>query len=135
MASTANTEILPCFVGGEPRTARSGETLEATNPATGDVIARFPRCGADVDDDAVQAGRRAFLDWRETPAIERAAMVRSLADAVESHAEELASLDVRENGSLIREIGDAQFAAAALRYTRCRSPSASSGASSRPITR
>lgn len=37
------------LIGGEPRAA-SGQILEAFNPATGELLARFPRGGAeDVD--------------------------------------------------------------------------------------
>ena len=105
------------YIGGEHRLARSGASLEATNPATGEVIGRFPRGDAQDVDDAVAAAREAFGGWRATPAIERAGMVRRLADLIEEHAEELAMLDVTENGSPIREMrADAYTAANALRY-------------------
>jgi acyl-CoA reductase-like NAD-dependent aldehyde dehydrogenase len=110
-------ETLPMYIDGSFRRARSGETLDTINPATGEVIARFPRGDAQDIDDAVAAAEAAFHDWRAIPATERARMVRDLADRVEEHAEELALLDVKENGSPIREMrADAYVGAAALRY-------------------
>ena len=117
MAMATETEVRPDLVGGELRFARSGETIDATNPATGETIARFPRCREEDVDDAVRAAKAASLDWRRASPQERAARVMELADAIVEHAEELALLDVVENGSPIREMrGDAHAAAASLRY-------------------
>ena len=117
MSVTTNIETLPIYIDGSFRQARSGETIDATNPASGEVIARFPRCDSRDVDDAVVAAEAAFTQWRATPALERANMVRELADRIEEHADELAMLDVHENGSPIREMrADAFAGAAALRY-------------------
>jgi acyl-CoA reductase-like NAD-dependent aldehyde dehydrogenase len=117
LSLSTESEALSIFIDGEFRQARSGNTIEATNPATGEVIGRFPRAGADDVDDAVRAASAAFREWRATPAVQRAKMVTALADRIEEHAEELAMLDVSENGSPIREMrADAFTGAAALRY-------------------
>ena len=118
MATHTDLRAWPILVGGEFRGARSGETIDAINPATGEVIGSFPRC-ADVDvDDAVQAAKRAFAGWRvRTGPLERVGCVLRLAELIAEHAEELALLDVNENGSPIREMrNDAGIAIAALRY-------------------
>jgi acyl-CoA reductase-like NAD-dependent aldehyde dehydrogenase len=105
------------LIGGEQRPARSGSTIEAIDPATGELLARFPRCGAEDVDDAVSAAQRAQREWRALPPLERAALVGRIAEAVLAHAEELAALDVADNGSPIREMrNDAHIAAALLRY-------------------
>lgn len=58
---------------------------------------------ADVDA-AVQSARTAFESWRyETPA-RRAALLRAAAAGLESRADELALVQVRENGKLWREM-------------------------------
>jgi betaine-aldehyde dehydrogenase len=117
MATQADVETRPILIGGEFRTARSGETIDALNPATGEIIARFPRCGPDDVDDAVQAAQAAFESWRDTTPLERAQRALRLADLIAEHAEELALLDVTENGSPIREMrNDANIAIATLRY-------------------
>jgi len=111
------TETIPALVGGRRVLARDGATLDAVDPATGGLLARFPRGGAEDVDDAVAAAAAAFPEWRATHPSERAAVVRSIADAVLGHAEELARLDVEDNGSPIREMrNDAHIAAGLLRY-------------------
>jgi betaine-aldehyde dehydrogenase len=105
------------LVGGELRAARSGATIDAVNPATGEVIGTFPRCGPEDVDDAVAAAVAAFPGWRDTNPLVRARSLLGLADLIAEHAHELAMLDVTENGSPIREMrNDANIAMAALRY-------------------
>ena len=119
MTSAAEDTVptIPILVGGEFRHAHDGATIDAVNPATGELIARFPRCRAQDIDDAVHAAADAQPGWRSASPLERAAAVRRLAELIEEHAEELALLDVAENGSPIREMrNDAFGAAASLRY-------------------
>jgi betaine-aldehyde dehydrogenase len=104
-------------IGGELRRARSDETFDAVNPATGLTLARVPRCRAQDVADAVDAARRALPEWRSIGPLARAALVAQIADVVEEHAEELALLDVLDNGSPIREMrNDSRIAAGQLRY-------------------
>jgi acyl-CoA reductase-like NAD-dependent aldehyde dehydrogenase len=117
MATGTELETLQILIGGEFRAALSGETLEAINPATGEPIARFPRCGAGDVNDAVAAARTAFETWRHTSPLERARCALRLAELIAENAEELALLDVTENGSPIREMrNDANIAIGTLRY-------------------
>jgi acyl-CoA reductase-like NAD-dependent aldehyde dehydrogenase len=110
-------ETVPVLIAGEPAVARSGETIDAINPATGETIARIPRCGAGDVDDAVRAAAAAQPSWRALGPLRRAAIVNRIADVVMEHAEELARLDVADNGSPIREMRrDAGIAAGQLRY-------------------
>ncbi|MGH2852139.1 MAG: aldehyde dehydrogenase family protein, partial [Solirubrobacteraceae bacterium] len=60
MATQTELRAWPILIGGEFRRARSGATLDATNPATGEVIGSFPRCEAQDVDDAVAAALEAF---------------------------------------------------------------------------
>ena len=117
MATHTDLKAWPMLVGGEFRAARSGETIDVINPATGETVGTVPRGRSEDVDDAVRAARDAFETWRHTHPLERAKRVLALADLILEHAEELAMLDVVENGSPIREMrGDAQKAAAQLRY-------------------
>lgn len=105
------------LVGGERRAASSGETIDAHNPATGELLGSFPRGAAADVDAAVAAAKAAFPEWRAAGASARAACVNRLADLVIENAEELAVLDVLDNGSPIKEMrNDANFAATHLRY-------------------
>lgn len=113
--STIDTQ--PVLIGGERQKAASGDTLEAINPATGEVLGHIPRCsGADVDA-AYEAASDASAAWARLDPVERAACVRELADAVERRGDELAAIDVADNGSPLREMRkDVDHGVAALRY-------------------
>lgn len=110
-------ETTPVLIGGALREASSGETLDAVNPATGETIARIPRCGVLDVDAAARAAAAAQPGWQRLDPLERAGIVNRIAQAVIDHAEELAVIDVADNGSPIREMRrDAHIAAAQLRY-------------------
>ncbi|MFT3864283.1 MAG: aldehyde dehydrogenase family protein [Solirubrobacterales bacterium] len=105
------------LIGGEARGARSGETFDAVDPSSGETIARVPKADAEDVAAAVAAAEAALPAWRAATPLERAAVVRRIADVVEEHAEELALLDVVDNGSPIREMrNDSRIATAHLRY-------------------
>jgi acyl-CoA reductase-like NAD-dependent aldehyde dehydrogenase len=105
------------LIGGEARRARAGETFETVDPSSGEAIAQVPRGRAEDVADAVTAAEAALPAWRAAPPRERTAVVNRIADVVEEHAEELALLDVVDNGSPIREMrNDSRIAAAHLRY-------------------
>jgi acyl-CoA reductase-like NAD-dependent aldehyde dehydrogenase len=107
----------PFLAGGELLGAEAEDTIEARNPATGELLALIPRCrSADVDT-AVRAAQAAQPQWRALGPQGRAKVVGEIADVILAHAEELAQLDVADNGSPIREMRrDAGIAATQLRY-------------------
>jgi betaine-aldehyde dehydrogenase len=110
-------ETVPVLLGGELALADNGETIDALNPATGEVIARIPRCGPADIDAAVQAAEAAQPAWRAAGPLERARVVNEIAAIVMDNAPELSALDVADNGSPIKEMRrDAGIAAAQLRY-------------------
>jgi len=111
------SEVVPTLIGGDLRGSSSGATIDAVNPATGELLGRIPRCNAADVDDAVQAARDAFPAWRGTPAAARARLLVELADALIDAKEELAQLDAADNGSPIRGLRtDVEIGAAELRY-------------------
>jgi acyl-CoA reductase-like NAD-dependent aldehyde dehydrogenase len=115
--SATETPTVPILIGGDFREAVSGETIEARNPATGELLARFPRCTAADVSAAVEAAHAAYPAWRATPAPERARLLLELADAVLTRKDELALLDAADNGSPLRDLRiDAEIGAAELRY-------------------
>ena len=66
---------------------------------------------ADVDA-AVQSAHRAWKDWRKTKPLERAALLRKVAEVLRANAAELAMIDSANCGNPIREmLKDAVFAA------------------------
>lgn len=98
---TATAPTVQNLIDSEYAAASSGETEPVLNPATGEVIAHAPRSsGADVNR-AVDAAERAFEQWSTTPPSERALALIRLADAIEEHAEELATLESDNAGKPI----------------------------------
>ena len=86
------------FVGGDWVDAAEGGTAEIINPATGETIAEVPD-GSQADvDRAVEAAKRALPEWLETTPQERSEMLLKLADAIESHTDELARVESQNVG-------------------------------------
>jgi 1-pyrroline dehydrogenase len=81
------------LIAGQRAAARSGETLEVLNPATGERIAEVPSSGAEDVDLAVRAAADAFVEWFDSTPKERATLLLRLADIIDAHAEELASAE------------------------------------------
>lgn len=98
------TEFL-MLVNGKRVSARSGRTYQSLNPATGEPWSVLPDADeADVDG-AVRAADAAFRDaaWAKLTATARGKLLRRLGDLIAEHAGELAELETRDNGKLIRE--------------------------------
>jgi acyl-CoA reductase-like NAD-dependent aldehyde dehydrogenase len=89
------------LVDGKLTPARSGRTFRRISPYTATVIAQVPDAGVEDVEVAVRAAADARAIWRDTEPIERAKLVRELADVIERHGEELALLDTVDAGSPI----------------------------------
>jgi len=100
------TQTLQNFIDGEFVGPAEGETEPVLNPATGDEIAQAPKStGPDVDR-AVAAARGAFDDWSRTTPGERALALLRIADAIESHADEIAQLESANAGKPLQAFKD-----------------------------
>jgi phenylacetaldehyde dehydrogenase len=89
------------FIGGEWVTASSGATREVLDPATGAAISTMANGDAKDVDLAVRAAREAFEHgpWRSMSTAERAKIIWNIGNLVDEHAEELAQLEVLDEGS------------------------------------
>jgi aldehyde dehydrogenase (NAD+) len=109
-----------CFIGGKWVPAASGKTFETINPATEEVIAQVAEGDAADVDLAVAAAREALEHgpWSKMDARERGRLMFKLADLIEEEEEELAALEVLDNGKPIREArtGDLPLLLDCLRY-------------------
>jgi (Z)-2-((N-methylformamido)methylene)-5-hydroxybutyrolactone dehydrogenase len=92
------------LIGGEWVDAAAGETFDTVNPFTGRAWATVPRARAEDVDRAVQAARAAFGDWRARAPVERARLLRRLADLIAENASRIAVVETTDNGKLIREM-------------------------------
>jgi acyl-CoA reductase-like NAD-dependent aldehyde dehydrogenase len=86
--------------------APSSRRMQTSNPYSGEVWADVADDPAAVDM-AVAAARRAFDHgpWRTMPGTERAALIRRLGALLTRDAEQLALIETRDNGKIIRETG------------------------------
>jgi betaine-aldehyde dehydrogenase len=77
--------------------------ISVLEPATGEEMAQVPRAGAEEVDAAVAAAKRAFPAWRAVSPADRAALMRTLADAIEERSADLATLEARNAGKPISD--------------------------------
>ena len=99
------------WINGRWQDAKSGQTFERENPATGEVIGRFPDSAADDVADAVKAALDAFDGWRSTPAPKRAEILFRAAELLLARKEDLARDVTIEMGKVLPEArGDVQEA-------------------------
>ncbi|RQS23253.1 5-carboxymethyl-2-hydroxymuconate semialdehyde dehydrogenase [Burkholderia sp. Bp8998] len=80
------------------REVESRETFTTLNPATGDVIADVASAGEAEVDAAVRAAKDAFPKWANTPAKERAKLMRKLGELIEKNVPKLAALETQDTG-------------------------------------
>jgi len=88
------------FIDGKFVPARSGETFEVINPATGEVFAKASAGAAADIDLAVKAARRAFDSgpWSAMNPSVRRNLMWKLADALEKNGDQIAILETLNNG-------------------------------------
>lgn len=86
------------FIGGRWTESADPTHRELVNPATEEVVARFPAGSPQDADAAVLAATEAQPGWRALPLVERIRVISSWADAIAQHAGELAELECQEMG-------------------------------------
>src|SRR5688572_31690720 len=105
------------LVGGEWVDAASGETMEVLNPSTGEVIAEVPRSSAEDVERAVEAARKANVEWADKTPKDRMELLLKLADVIDENAEELTRLESQNVGKPMAIAGDEMpFSADNLRF-------------------
>ena len=80
------------------RTCGSADSMSVIDPSTAAPFIEVPAASLAQLDVAVTAANRAFPAWRATPVARRQEIVRSLADVIRAHIEELALLVTMEQG-------------------------------------
>jgi acyl-CoA reductase-like NAD-dependent aldehyde dehydrogenase len=92
---------MPMWIGGALGPADEGGTLGATNPTTGEEIARFPNARASDVGRAVASARTAFDAgpwWNEWGTNKRARCLKKLAGLVKEHEKVLARTETMDVG-------------------------------------
>lgn len=101
------------YINGTWKSPVKGGTFAVVNPATEEVIHHAPAATAEDVDLAVQAARQAFDhgDWPRLSGRARAVFLHKIADAIRAKQDDLARLEVLDNGKPLPEaqwdIGDA----------------------------
>jgi acyl-CoA reductase-like NAD-dependent aldehyde dehydrogenase len=86
------------LIDGEWCDAASGQTIEATSPATGESLGEVAWGDRGDAQRAIAAARAAFPAWEARTAFERAAMLHRIADACERRKDDLARICTLDQG-------------------------------------
>ena len=94
-------EELRNFIGGQWTDTAFDRRSELIDPSTGDMFATAPvSSGAEVDA-AFASAADAFPGWRDSTPAERSLALLRIADAIESHADELVKAESQNTGKPI----------------------------------
>ncbi len=105
MSATTTLPSYAAFIDGREVAARSGRVYRSLNPFTGEDWAEVPDCDADDVDLAVAAARRALTaEWAGYTPTHRGRLLLRLGELIARDAAELAELETRDNGKLLREM-------------------------------
>jgi len=91
------------WIDGAP-SAGSGQVMDTLDPMTAAPWAQIARGTAQDIDQAVQSAHRAFASWRTAGPSRRAEVIWRLGDLIAEHADELAALEARDAGKVVREV-------------------------------
>lgn len=93
------------FIDGTYCDAASGAVFDVIDPANRQVFAQVARGGAQDIDRAVSAARRAFDEgpWPRMTGADRGAVLRRMGDVIAARREELARIEVQDNGKPLPE--------------------------------
>ena len=83
----------------------SAQRFETVNPAMQEPLAELARGGQAEIHAAVAAAKAAFPAWANRPAIERAALMRKLADLIAKNVPEIARTETQDTGQVIAQTG------------------------------
>ena len=105
------------YYGGAWHAPLAGRYVELTSPGDGSALGRVAEASAEDVDAAVAAARKGFRVWSQVTPLERAKLLKRIAEIVRAHGDELALIDAADCGNPVREmVGDAQVAAAQLEF-------------------
>lgn len=94
------------FINGRFVAPKNGNYIQSYDPTVGEPWYELAEADAGDVDDAVASASRAFRNpaWRRMTQTDRGRLVRNLAELVSQHADELAAIETRDNGKLIKEM-------------------------------
>jgi succinate-semialdehyde dehydrogenase / glutarate-semialdehyde dehydrogenase len=106
-----------CYINGKWVGADSNQTIDVTNPASGELLGTIPKMGADETREAIEAANAAYPAWRAKTAKERASILRKWFDLMMENQEDLAKLMTAEQGKPLKEsMGEIVYAASFIEW-------------------
>src|SRR5215813_8523383 len=120
-AAAAQAVVLPknrgAYYAGAWHEPKAGRFVESINPGTGQSLGKVADSGADDIDAAVASAKVAFAEWRRALPLERAKILRRIAEILRQNANELAIIDAADCGNPVKEmVSDAMIAAAQMEF-------------------
>lgn len=94
---------LKYLVGGKWLDSTSGKYMDVFNPSTGEIIAQTPCCTQEEVNSAIEAAKKAFVSWSETPVMKRVQVLYNFRDLLVKHIDELTYIVAREHGKVWSE--------------------------------
>jgi malonate-semialdehyde dehydrogenase (acetylating) / methylmalonate-semialdehyde dehydrogenase len=95
-------KTLKNFIDGEWVESK-GELVDVVNPAKMELLGRVPVSTKEEINDAVEAAKAAFPDWRRTPPVARARVLFKFKQLLEENFEEVSRIQTQEHGKTIDE--------------------------------
>ena len=106
-AAAALAVVLPknrcAYYGGAWHQPKSGRFVDSMNPGTGLSLGQVADAGSEDIDAAVAAAKAGFKEWRRVLPLERAKILRRIAEILRQNANELAMIDAADCGNPVRE--------------------------------
>src|SRR5258705_9689238 len=105
------------YYGGKWQKPAAGRYVEVTGPGTGESLGKVVDGSVADAEAAIAAAKAAFREWRRVAPLERAKMLRAIADVLRKNGDELAMIDAADCGNPYAEMRrDAQMGAAQLDF-------------------
>jgi betaine-aldehyde dehydrogenase len=105
------------YYGAAWHNPKTGRYVETISPGTGQSLGKVAESGAADIDAAVASAKSAFREWRRVLPLERAKILRRIAEILRQNANELALIDAVDCGNPVREmVSDAMVAAAQMEF-------------------
>src|SRR5437660_7008666 len=105
------------YYAGRWQKPKSDRYVDAISPGTGESLGKVVDGSAADAEAAIAAAKAAFREWRRVPPLERAKMLRAVADVLRKNGDELAMIDAADCGNPYAEmVRDAQVGAAQLDF-------------------
>src|SRR6267154_4384732 len=105
------------YYGGKWQKPAAGRYVEVTGPGSGESLGKVTDGTVADAEAAIAAAKAAFREWRRVPPLERAKMLREIANVLRKNGDELAMLDAADCGNPYTEMmRDAGAGAAQLDF-------------------